>query len=84
MDTIVFHQPNTSPLKEAMELPLMEETIGGEFDVTTAHISQEVANITMHKGQEMVHTTMHIGHEVDDTSMQPCQHEVINTTIHIC
>jgi hypothetical protein len=28
VDTIMLHQPNTSPLKEAMELPFFKEAIG--------------------------------------------------------
>jgi hypothetical protein len=84
VDTTVLHQPNTSPLKEAMELSLVEEAIRGEIDVIATHIVQEVADITMHKGQEVAHTTVHIGHEVADTLMQPSQPEVTNTAIHIC
>jgi hypothetical protein len=38
VDTTVLHQPNTSPLKEAMELPLVEEVTREEIDVIATHI----------------------------------------------
>jgi hypothetical protein len=47
VDTNALHQPNTSPLKEVMELPLVEEAIGGKIDVTATHIVHKVANITI-------------------------------------
>ncbi len=37
VDTTMLHQPNTSPLKEAMQLPFLEEAIRGDINVITTH-----------------------------------------------
>ncbi len=39
VDTTTLHQPNTSPLKEAMELALLEKTTKGDIDVIATHIT---------------------------------------------
>jgi hypothetical protein len=94
LDTTMLDQPNTSPLKEAMELPLLKEVTGGDINMIATHTCQEVVDTTMHRGQGVADITMQLGQpkvvdtsmqlgqlEVVDTSMQPNQPKVADTTI---